>query len=93
MILAVNWLAQGMRGMDPKELSFRLLLLGGLTGLIAASLVAGPLAGGTPGPALLLGLGMAHSINFTLNGQLWVCLRYCPSYRQDPVVPPPGPGP
>jgi hypothetical protein len=84
VILAVNWLAQGMRGMDPKELSFRLLLLCGLTGLLAAVLVAGPVA--APGPALLLGLGLAHSINFTLNGQLWVCLRYCPAYRQDPVV-------
>lgn len=86
VILTVNWLAQGMRGMDPKELSFRLLLLVGLAAAITASLLAGPAAGAPPGAVLGLALGLAHSVNFTLNGQLWVCLRYCPAYRRDPVV-------
>lgn len=77
-VLAVNWLTQGMRGMDRKELSFRLLaeflavvLLAALSGLGAAAVV----------PAAFL----AHSLGFTLNGQFWVCARYCPSYRGDPA--------
>jgi hypothetical protein len=79
-ILAVNWLLQGMRGMDPKELGFRLLLLALLAGL-AAWLLAGLL--GLPGlTALALGLGIGHTLNFLLNGQLWVVLRYCPGYRR-----------
>ncbi len=79
-ILAVNWLMQGVRGMDPKELSFRLLLEAGLTGLvawlIALSTAMAPLT------ALALGLLIAHSFNFLVNGQFWVCLRYCPIYRR-----------
>ncbi len=86
LILAINWLAQGMRGMDPKELGFRLLVLGALTTAVAAGLLAQGGASMGPVTALLLGLGAAHSINFTLNGQLWVCLRYCPAYRKDPIA-------
>ena len=82
-ILAVNWLLQGMRGMDPKELGFRLLLLALMAGLAAWTL-AGFL--GLSGlAALALGLGIGHTLNFLLNGQLWVVLRYCPGYRQDPA--------
>lgn len=80
-ILGVNWLLQGMRGMDMKELSFRLALLGiatlGLTWLLSQATALPPLA------ALLTGLIIAHTLNFLVNGQLWVCLRYCPFYRQD----------
>ncbi len=85
LILAVNWLAQGMRGMDPKELSFRLLLLAALTLMAGSGLLAHGGATFDPPAALLLDLALAHSINFTLNGQLWVCLRYCPAYRKDPI--------
>ena len=71
-VLAVNWLAQGMRGLDCKELAFRLLaesLPAALSGLGAVAVL----------PAALI----AHSLNFTFNGQFWVCARYCPSYRGD----------
>jgi hypothetical protein len=81
-ILLTNWLFQGVRGMDPKELSFRLLLLTGGTAGIAL-LLHGP-AGTAPSTALTLGLLFSHSLNFLVNGQFWVCLRYCPAYRREP---------
>lgn len=79
-ILAVNWCLQGMRGMDRKELTFRL----GLELLVAAALVpvlARLLPSGTAGVAALLA---AHTASFTLNGQFWVCARYCRCYGRDP---------
>ena len=73
-ILATNWLMQGVRGMDRKELAFRLLL----EALLTAALLP------ACGPALAL--AAAHSLNFTLNGQVWVCVRYCRAYRRDPAA-------
>lgn len=70
-ILAVNWLMQGMRGMGRRELTFRLLLEAGLAAGIA-------LITGWPVAVLL-----AHAMSWTLNGQIWVCVRYCPLYRGD----------
>jgi hypothetical protein len=71
-ILAVNWCLQGMRGMDRKELAFRLgaellvaLLLAGKLGIV---------------PALLV----AHTLSFTFNGQVWVGARYCRFWRREP---------
>ena len=81
-ILAMNWLAQGVRGMDAKELSFRLLLAGVLTGVAGWLLRAA--SGADPLTALACGLLVAHTLNFLVNGQFWVCLRYCPMYRRDP---------
>ena len=81
-ILAANWCLQGMRGMDRKELSFRLtaeLLLALMMAALAASALPLPWATG----AALLG---AHSASFTLNGQMWVCARYCRWYRRDPMA-------
>jgi hypothetical protein len=78
-ILAVNWCLQGMRGMDRKELGFRLgaeLLLAALLAWLAAGALA-------PASALLLGLAAAHTASFTLNGQVWVCARYCRFWRGD----------
>ena len=81
-ILAVNWCLQGMRGMDRKELSFRLALE-----LLLALAIAGLLARfAQPPSALLLGLLVAHTASFTLNGQVWVCARYCRWYRRDPAA-------
>ncbi len=68
-ILAVNWLLQGMRGMGRGELTFRLLLEAVLAAGIAAI---------TGWPAALV---LAHSMSWTLNGQIWVCVRYCRLYR------------
>jgi hypothetical protein len=81
-ILAVNWCLQGMRGMDGKELSFRLGLEAG-TAVLLATLAAPAL--GVP-LALLAGAATAHTANFVLNGQVWVCARYCRWYRRDPAV-------
>jgi hypothetical protein len=74
-ILAVNWCLQGARGMDRKELSFRLAA----EALLAAGLM-------TAGVRADLALIAAHSANFTLNGQAWVCVRYCAFYRRDPAA-------
>jgi hypothetical protein len=79
-ILLVNWCLQGVRGMDRKELAFRVsaeLLLAGLLAAATAALL-------DPARALVAGLLGAHTLNFTLNGQLWVCARYCRWYRRDP---------
>jgi hypothetical protein len=77
-ILSINWLAQGMRGMQAKELSFRL----GAELLLAAALF-GLLDGGrlSSGTAALLAALIAHSANWTLNGQFWVVARYCRLFR------------
>jgi hypothetical protein len=80
-ILAVNWVCQGMRGMDAGERRVRLvalLLLTAAMGAIATQAGAGLAA------ALLGGLVVAHTIGFTLNGQFWVCARYSALYRRSP---------
>ncbi len=83
VILAVNWLSQGMRGMQRRELSFRLLL----EALMALSL-GWPLARTGTGVAPVLGLALftAHTLNFLCNGQFWVCMRYASFWRRDPAV-------
>ncbi|MDX6750281.1 hypothetical protein SH611_10735 [Geminicoccaceae bacterium 1502E] len=78
-ILLANWCFQGMRGMDTKELSFRLLLEALLAVLLVMALA--PVAG--VAAAVLPALAAAHSLQFLLNGQLWVCARYCPLYPGD----------
>ncbi len=80
-ILAINWLCQGMRGMDGKELSFRLLLEVAVWLLVFAGLAA---AGAGSATAAIIGLPAAHSFSFLVNGQLWVCVRYCRFYDRDP---------
>lgn len=79
-VLAINWLCQGMRGMDHKELSFRLLLQLGVTFLCFLLLL--PFYPSVP--AFLASLLLAHTFNWLVNGQLWVCIRYCPAYARDP---------
>ncbi len=74
VILAINWVFQGMRGMDRGELAFRL----GLELLLALALA--PVLSWFP--ALLV----AHSFNFSFNGQLWVCARYCRRWNRDPAA-------
>jgi predicted nucleotidyltransferase len=77
-ILAVNWVMQGMRGMGRRELSFRLLLEAGAALLLAAALT---LAGIAVESANIIGALAAHTLNWLLNGQIWVCARYCRLYR------------
>lgn len=83
-ILTVNWLLQGVRGMDRKELSFRLLLLACVALGLVWPLTA--LTGLSTLPAAAPAVIIAHTLNFLVNGQFWVCLRYCPGYRQQPAV-------
>src|SRR5690242_7790675 len=82
-IMAANWAMQGVRGMDRKELAFRLLLEAALTAALFPALAWLGLEGAL---ALALAPAVAHSLNFTLNGQVWVCARYCGTYRRDPAV-------
>lgn len=78
-ILAANWVFQGMRGMQAKELSFRLSieLLAATVAFVILPISSLLLCG-------LVSLVIAHSLNFTINGQVWVCARYCRFYRQQP---------
>jgi hypothetical protein len=80
-ILAVNWCLQGMRGMDRKELGFRLL-----AELLVAVLVVAAWPAPAGPAALACGLLAAHTLSFTLNGQVWVCARYCRWYHRDPAA-------
>jgi hypothetical protein len=69
--------------MDRKELSFRLAA----EALLAAGLAIAGVRAGLPLPlAVAAALLVAHSANFTFNGQVWVCARYCASYRRDPAA-------
>ncbi len=83
VVLAVNWLMQGMRGMQRKELGFRLLLEGGVAALFFAPLTA---AGLDPPLALIVAPVLAHTAGFLFNGQLWVCMRYASFWRRDPAA-------
>ena len=78
-ILAVNWCLQGMRGMDRKELGFRLLAE------LAAAVASAVLLARWLEPLAAAGAGLliAHTASFTFNGQVWVCARYCRRYRGD----------
>lgn len=81
-ILAINWVFQGMRGMQRKELIFRvfleLIMMAVFAGFIG--LVYGPVT------ALVLGFLLAHSINWLFNTHLWVCVRYFPVYSRSPAA-------
>jgi hypothetical protein len=80
-ILAINWCFQGMRGMDGRELRFRLASETALMIILALLLTRmglGELA------AIAAAAIIAHSLYFLFNGQLWVCARYCAAYRRDP---------
>ena len=81
-ILGINWVFQGMRGMQQKELGFRVLLE--LILLITISMFL-PEAWGVF-IKFLVSLFIAHSLNWFFNTHLWVCVRYFPVYRRDPKV-------
>ena len=81
VILAINWVFQGMRGMGLKELAFRL----GLEALVLALGFTALLGIGLGWPlALTSAAFLAHGVSFTLNGQVWVCARYCRWWRREP---------
>lgn len=80
-ILAINWIFQAMRGMDGKELSFRLATS---TAIAVVAAVTGARLGLDVHAATLGGWLIAHTFSFAINGQFWVCARYCRSYRRRP---------
>jgi len=81
-ILAINWVFQGMRGMQRKELSFRVLMES-----VMILLLFPLLPGSIPvSERLAIAAAGAHSVNWLINGHLWVCARYCPAYRRDPAA-------
>ena len=81
VILAINWVFQGMRGMQGKELGFRLGLVGVIATLVATVATG---VGIGPVPGLLVGAVIGHSFNFTANGQPWVVARYCALWHRQP---------
>lgn len=81
-ILAINWVFQGMRGMQRKELCFRLLL----ESLLALSIYALQPSTWPMTPGLVAALCFAHTLNWLFNGHLWVCVRYFPIYRRNPAA-------
>ncbi len=83
VILAVNWLFQGVRGMQRKERTFRLLLEALLAFVLLWPLLRMDLRAET---ALGLALLAAHTLDFLVNGQFWVCMRYAAFWRREPAV-------
>lgn len=81
-ILVINWVFQGMRGMQLKELNFRVLLE---VTLIAAAFLVLP---SDINFTLRLGAALiiAHTFNWLFNTHLWVCVRYFPFYSRDPEI-------
>ena len=79
-ILAANWVMQGMRGMDSKELSFRILL----EGSVATALLLAIPSYVNPWQAVVMSVMGAHTASFLFNGQVWVCARYCRMYNRSP---------
>ncbi|MEO1018303.1 MAG: nucleotidyltransferase domain-containing protein [Pseudomonadota bacterium] len=81
VILLINWFSQGMRGMQPKELSFRLLLEAIVVIITTSTLSA---QGFRLAFSFLAAMIFAHSLNYFFNGQFWVCARYCSTYWRQP---------
>ena len=81
-ILGINWVFQGMRGMQSKELTFRALLEAALGIAVFAWL---PFSNGVP-LNVLLAIFIAHSFNWLFNTHLWVCVRYFPLYHRNPAA-------
>lgn len=80
-ILAINWVFQGVRGMQYKEVSFRILFEIIVLLLISVLLIPS----GTPSIwNFIISFLFAHTINWLFNTHLWVCVRYMKFYRRDP---------
>lgn len=79
-ILVINWVFQGVRGMQQKELTFRIMME---VTLIAISFFVLPV---DLDAVLRLGIALivAHTINWLFNTHLWVCVRYFPIYHRNP---------
>lgn len=72
-VLAINWVFQGVRGMQNKELSFRIFLF------MFAAVILNILIDN-----VFIAIFVAHTINWLFNGHIWVCVRYCSFYKRNP---------
>lgn len=73
-----NWVFQGMRYMNGYELAFKLLLDGALTVALATPpLIADPV------PRWTAAFLAAHTINWLINGHIFVLARYFHAVRRD----------
>jgi len=71
-ILSINWVFQGILGMDPTERNFKIfldLLLAGLFAVILSQFI-------NPICSISCGLIAAHTINWLFNGHLFVIGRF-----------------
>ena len=82
-ILTINWVFQGMRGMQSKELSFRFGLETTLIILLHILVFSNYFEAAA---SVLVSIFVAHTLNWLLNTHLWVCVRYFPIYRRNPEV-------
>ncbi len=80
-ILLINWVFQGMRGMQSKELTFRLVLEFFIGLFFFYLLFDYPV---DLWAKLFLSLLSAHTVNWLFNTHLWVCVRYFRIYRRNP---------
>ena len=80
-ILFINWVFQGIRGMQYKEVSFRILLETIVLLLIYELLIS---SGISSIWSFLISLLFSHTINWLFNTHLWVCMRYMKFYRRNP---------
>lgn len=80
-ILAINWLFQGVRGMQKKELLFRLVLEFFVTAMFFLILISRGLNLYWSG---VLSILASHTCNWLFNTHIWVCMRYMKIYRRNP---------
>ncbi len=71
-ILIINWLFQGLRGMQTKELIFRIFLE--LLIIILASIITN---------SLVLSIIAIHTLFFIFNCQFWLICRYSLFYKNN----------
>jgi hypothetical protein len=70
--LALHWTFQGVLNMEPAELRYKLAL-----DLVTCILCTGLLLLWLPlGWAALVGIAVGHTLNFLLNGQIWVVMKH-----------------
>ena len=81
-VLFINWIFQGVLGMQSKELIFRLAIY---LIVFLASLFILPLSSFNPDVCLAIIVSI-HTLNWILNGNFWVVVRYSKFYYQDPIV-------
>ena len=80
-ILTINWVFQGVRGMQKKELLFRLVLEFFVTAMFFLILTSRGLNLYWSG---VLSILASHTCSWLFNTHIWVCMRYMKIYRRNP---------